>query len=333
MEYDTREKITPLGVIDPEIVEYLQSLPPYATDLGDHMKPDTDNEYSVKIPMRDGYQSETRIHKPSTTPDAKSPVVVLIFGGGFVMGDCHQMNPYARVATSLFNATVINISYRLAPANPFPAAPNDVWDGLKWVVENAHTLGADLSAGFVIGGVSAGANLAAVAAQKAIDEGLTPAMSGVWLCYPLLLDEANVPQQYRDVFFSRVQCADAPICGTENLEQIKAAYMPNVKSPDYSPFNAKSPHKGMPPTFLQVSGMDPVRDDGLIYERALKEHGVKTRLDVYPGATHAHLIFPGVKSSVKAQSDIFEGLAWLLEKPISQDALKKALAANPLVIS
>jgi hypothetical protein len=41
--------------------------------------------------MRDGFESEIRVHKPKTLPDengggGSSPLVVLLYGGGFFMG-------------------------------------------------------------------------------------------------------------------------------------------------------------------------------------------------------------------------------------------------------
>ncbi|OLN88278.1 AB hydrolase superfamily protein 1 [Colletotrichum chlorophyti] len=319
--------------ISPEIEQYLNSLPPYAgsNPLGDESRKNTDTQYFINIPMRDGFQSETRIHKPPTSSSSPSPVIVLIFGGGFHTGECTQLSPYARVVSKLYNATVVNISYRVAPDYRFPTAPNDVWDGLKWVAENAHTLGADLSAGFIVGGPSSGGNLAAVVAQRALDENLSPALTGVWTFMPLLLEPEIVPAKYQDVFFSREQNADVPGLNKTALENLMAGYAPDIKSSDFSPFNSSSAFKGMPPTFVQVCGLDVVRDDALIYERALREHGVKTKLAVYPGAPHGHITFPNLKSAAKAQFDLVEGFGWLLGKPVSEEQLKNVLATASFV--
>ncbi|KAK4892500.1 hypothetical protein LTR27_008964 [Elasticomyces elasticus] len=44
-------------------------------------------EESVQlIPMRDGYQSAIKIHRPASKPPSGSPLIVLLYGGGFVAG-------------------------------------------------------------------------------------------------------------------------------------------------------------------------------------------------------------------------------------------------------
>ena len=44
-----------------------------------------------------------------------------------------------------------------------------------------------------------------------------------------------------------------------------------------SPLLASS-HAGLPPAFIQVMELDPIRDDGIVYEKVLREAGVPTRL-------------------------------------------------------
>lgn len=50
-------------------------------------------------------------------------------------------------------------------------------------------------------------------------------------------------------------------------------------NPECSPLLFPS-HNGLPPTYIQVCGLDPLRDEGLLYEKVLREEGVKTKVDV-----------------------------------------------------
>lgn len=155
------------------------------------------------------------------------------------------MSLFAQTLAALYGATVVNFSYRLAPEFKFPTAPNDVWDSLKWLAANADALGADTNTGFILGGSSAGANLAAVVSQRALDEKPSPPLTGVWLSIAWLVEEEIVPAEYKDLFFSREQNQDALILNQKAMDYLSAAYSPDIHSPDFSPFNAKNPHKGL----------------------------------------------------------------------------------------
>lgn len=277
--------------------------------------------------MRDGFLSEARVHKPSD--EGNHPLLVLLFGGGFMFGDCDQLSPYARLATKLLDLTVINLSYRLAPEHKFPTAPQDVWDSLLWITQNTDSLQVDLADGFVIGGVSAGGNLAAVTTQKSLDERLRRAITGVWLGMPWVLEPEIVPEKYEQVFFSRTQCSGAPGLNHQAVEMFNSAYGADYKSPDFSPFNSKTPHKGMPHTIIQVCGADLVRDDGLIYERALREEGVETELIVYPNLPHLLPDFLQLNAFQKFHFDILNSWAKLFKKYVAEEDIRQVLADSP----
>ncbi len=38
---------------------------------------------------------------------------------------------------------------------------------------------------------------------------------------------------------------------------------------------------GLPPTFLQIMELDPLRDDGVVYEQRLREAGIPARIILY----------------------------------------------------
>lgn len=90
-------------------------------------------------------------------------------------------------------------------------------------------------------------------------------------------------------------------------------YKPDAQSPLASPLLWPSGHKHQPPTYLSLCGMDPLRDEGLIYEYLLREEaGVKTRFDVYPGLPHVGpAYFPMLSQAKKYTKDREDGIKWL----------------------
>ena len=60
--------------------------------------------------------------------------------------------------------------------------------------------------------------------------------------------------------------------------------------------------------------MDIFRDDGLIYERVLREEAaVETRLDLYKGLPHSWWsMFPEIEASKRRIEDSVRAVGWLL---------------------
>ncbi|KAL4798394.1 Alpha/Beta hydrolase protein [Aspergillus venezuelensis] len=278
-----------------------------------------------KITMRDGHKNEIRIFRPSSMPEEGSPVVVLIYGGGYQLGTNLQLAPFARALSAMYGATSITISYRLAPEHPFPTGPKDVWDSVKWVAQHATLLGADPSKGFIIGGVSAGGHLTTLTAQRAVKENLQPPLTGLWVSVPVLAYVAeNIPEQYREDWVSRTQNKYSPIMDVADIDAAERAYKPDLTSDNFSPFSYPELAHKLPPAYIQVAGLDPLRDDGLIYEKYLRDNGVKTRLDLYPGVPHCHFAFyPGLESSKKFRGDVPIGVGWLLGREVSEERVTK----------
>lgn len=119
---------------------------------------------------------------------------------------------------------------------------------------------------------------------------------------------------------SREQNIDAPILPRPIMDTFMKCYAPDPKSTLFNVFSeweskGKSLFEGWPPTFFQVCGADPLRDDGLVFEKVLREEvGVKTNLKAYPGLPHGfNSFFPQLKESQRYTKDTADGLGWLLE--------------------
>ena len=78
----------------------------------------------------------------------------------------------------------------------------------------------------MIGGISAGANLAAVISHLYRDEQMSPPLTGTYLSIPILLSPEAVPEKYKDQYLSREQNKTAPILNKEALDLFKGMALP-----------------------------------------------------------------------------------------------------------
>ncbi|KAK3659090.1 hypothetical protein LTR56_001527 [Elasticomyces elasticus] len=120
------------------------------------------------------------------------------------------------------------------------------------------------------------------------------------------MGERHVPEKYGKYFVAREHNAYAVTLDADAL-----AALARLNGWDV-------PLSRLPPTYFQVCGADPVRDDALIYDEMLKEAGVKTKVDFCAGCPHGHWAFmPGIEVSGKAVVDTMVGIGWLLGKEVS----------------
>jgi acetyl esterase/lipase len=271
-------------------------------------------EFYVTISLPDGHNTEMKVVRPKDFEHSKPPLIVLFHGGAFLVGTVEMVTRPARDFAKHFGAVVVAATYRLAPENKFPMQVEDAWNTLAWLAENASAkFGARLDQAFILGGFSAGASIAAVLVQQARDRHLASPLTGAFISIPLLLVEEIVPAKYRKDWTSREENNQDPALNKESLKEIIGNLKADIKSPLFSPFNAPDPHRGLPPTYVQVCGLDPLRDDGLIYEKDLRENGVQTRLDNYPQLSHAAwTVFANESSPKELEINTLEAMKWLL---------------------
>jgi hypothetical protein len=133
---------------------------------------------------------------------------------------------------------------RLAPEHKFPIGVNDCWDALLWSIKHSAELNATPTAGLILGGASAGGNIAAVLALKARDERLDPPVTGQYLCVPALLPGTNVPARFEHLYESMSKNVNDPVLKGLQPGVIVEIYGPDAKSALWDPFNHADGHRG-----------------------------------------------------------------------------------------
>ena len=125
------------------------------------------------------------------TPDGvkgrKLPVLLFVHGGGFTRGDKHgEFYPDNITLWAAKNGMVgVNIDYRLAPKNPWPAGVNDLAAAIAWTHANIAGYGGDPNR-IVLFGHSAGANhVADYAAHPEVRGAESSSVKGVIMLSPV----------------------------------------------------------------------------------------------------------------------------------------------------
>ncbi|TFK87906.1 hypothetical protein K466DRAFT_599116 [Polyporus arcularius HHB13444] len=248
--------------------------------------------------------------------DVALPILVWFHGGGYMLGDLDMDDAHLRSISLELQLAIVNVDYRLAPEHPFPAAFNDGLAALQWVVNNADELQINLQKGFLVGGDSAGGNLAAAVALRARDDSSFKhaPLTGQYLREPVVIFPGAyaLADKYSAEFHSFAESTDTPLLNSERVHSSFQIYGGPPEDLRVSPLLAPS-HTGLPPAFIQVQEFDPIRDDGIVYEKVLREAGVRTKLVKYVGTVHGfHYAFPRIGAATELDRDAREGLKWLL---------------------
>ena len=240
------------------------------------------------VVVREAWVGEIRlrVHIPRAQASAR-PIVLALHGGGWCWGSPEQSRWMAGRIAARIGAIVVAPAYRLAPEHPYPAAVEDCWAVLAWVVANADELGADPRRIAVLGD-SAGGTLAAVLALRARDEGESR-IRGQVLIYPLV-DLVGLRGPGLGGIVDHYLGKDVSLAEEWSV----------------SPLRALS-HAGLPPALLLTARFDPMRSHAERYATALRTAGVEVAVHCPRLATHAYLTLPGISPASRRGLDRIVG--------------------------
>lgn len=208
------------------------------------------------------------------------PLLLHLHGGGLVVGTvlddaCAFLDLAADTGSML-----ASVDYRLAPEAPYPAALEDAYAALTWLVATAEDHGIDPER-VVVTGVSAGGGLAAATALLARDRG-GPALAGQMLVCPML-DDRN------DSASARQMAGVGAWDRTANRTGWQAYLGERAGGPDvpiYAAPGRADDLSGLPPTFIDVGSAETFRDEDSAYAARLWRAGGAAELHVWAGGCH-----------------------------------------------
>lgn len=239
----------------------------------------------------DAPELEITVFRPEVPGPVPLPILVNFHGGGMIVG--HRSWEHVRVADLVARHGVIgvNVEYRLAPEDPFPAGVEDNYAATRWVAEHAAELGGDASRIVVMGG-SAGGAFAAAVALMARDRG-GPALAGQLLLCPML-DNTNSSVSSLQYDGIGTWQRDANLLAWRCVLGEELAFSP--EAPAYAAPGRAADLSGLPPACIEVGAAEMFRDEDVDYARRIWAAGGTAELHVWSGGFHGFDMYaPGAE--------------------------------------
>ncbi|NIB44645.1 alpha/beta hydrolase [Pseudomaricurvus alkylphenolicus] len=257
----------------------------------DHNIPGLEQDPEVRV----------RVYQPTNISNP-APAMLWIHGGGYVLGTIDLEVPLMQMMADGVGCTIVAVEYRLAPEHPFPAPLNDCYAALQWMTVNTEQLNIDPKR-IAVGGVSAGAGLAAALALMVRDRGELELMFQLLFC-PMLDDRNDQPSTHFEL--------TGIAWDRDSNRKGWDAYLGDQKPenlPGYAVPSRVEDLSNLPPAYIGIGSLDLFLDENIDYARRLLEAGVAAELHVFPGGTHAfEFKVPGARVSRRAHTIYFDVL-------------------------
>jgi acetyl esterase/lipase len=215
------------------------------------------------------------------------PGLLHLHGGGMAILKANSAALW-RSHLAARGSLVVGVEFRnsageLGP-HPFPAGLDDCASALAWLHDRRAELG--LSS-IVVTGESGGGNLSLATALRAKREGHLERIDGVYAQVPFIYGAWDTPDPALPSLFEN----EGYFIGPSMMTLMSTAYDPtgvHARNPLAWPYFAtEADLAGLPPHVITTDELDPLRDEGLAYLRALLRAGVDASGHVYNGIGHA----------------------------------------------
>lgn len=224
---------------------------------------------------------EVTIFRPAGSETSTLAGFVNIHGGGMIVG--HRSWETARVVDIVaeHGVVAVNVEYRLAPEDPYPASVEDCYAAFVWTHAHATELGID-PARIVVGGGSAGGGLTAAVALLARDR-RGPVMAGQLLLCPMI-DNTNTTVASRQYDGIGTWQRDMNLLAWSCVLGEELAF--SVEAPAYAAPSRATDVSGLPPAYIEVGEAEMFRDEDTEYALRIWATGGQAELHVWGGGAH-----------------------------------------------
>jgi acetyl esterase/lipase len=243
-----------------------------------------------------------RLFRPAGVT-GQAPALLWIHGGGYVIGKAAQDDVLCRRFARELGATVASVDYRLAPEHPYPAAVEDCYSALQWLVRLPSVDPLRVA----IGGASAGGGLAAALALHTRDRGEINLVAQL-LVYPML-DDRTVDRKGLDKPGLRLWNQSSNKYGW-------SAYLGGA-DPEVAVPARREDLGGLPPAWVGVGTFDLFHDEDLAYAERLKAAGVPCEVEDVRGAFHG---FDGIVPKARVSRSFFNSQCAMLRQAFESAA-------------
>jgi acetyl esterase len=267
------------------IIKSVRTLKPDpALVFGDIAAPTT----PLMIPTCHGAVRATIYHPPHPGPN--TGIYVNFHGGGFVLGDYEQDDPWCRYLAVNADIAVINVDYALAPTHRFPVQVEQAYDVLLWASDHERDWDGTR---LCVGGQSAGGSVAAAAARMAHERG-TPRVRLQVIHYAPL----DLVTPGKDKVARAPKAMITPwLCEVFNTAYIPDAQRRRDKLASAAWGDNCRDLEGIAPAVVITCELDRLRDEGVRFAQALREAGALRLHHDVPGVDHAYNLFNPTRRS------------------------------------
>ncbi|MBC2776011.1 alpha/beta hydrolase [Parasphingopyxis marina] len=175
---------------------------------------------------------------------ADAPVLVFVHGGGFVMGDKRsEGTPFYdnigqfAAANGWIGAT---ITYRLAPANPWPAGPEDLATLVGWLRANIADHGGNPDKIFLMGQSAGAVHVASYAALSRFHGADGAGIAGALMISCIYDVEAAHANQFHIAYYGEDKAAYAECSTVEGLIEADIPFLASVSEFDIEDFQKQA---------------------------------------------------------------------------------------------